>query len=156
MSRKSVVTSIVLAVLLVAGSAFAGAHPNSGCGLGSMVFENPDTVLEQIFASTTNGTSANQTFGISSGTSNCDKPSSWAANDRLNRFVAENMDNLAGDMAKGEGEYLTTLAVLVEVPDSERPAFYAQLQDHFGEIYTSETVSHVEVIENIQTVMAAG
>ena len=53
------------------GSESGGAakYGPAGCGLGSMIFD-PDSGFTQIFAATTNGTSGNQTFGISTGTSN--------------------------------------------------------------------------------------
>lgn len=155
MRIKTVIVPAILCTLLLLGSAYAGGHPNTGCGLGYMAFPNQSTVLEQVLAATTNGTSGNQTFGISSGTSNCDKPSEWASNERLNRFVAENMDNLAGDIAKGQGEYLSTLAVLLDIPEADRTAFYGKLQNNFSRIYTSEAVNHVDVINNIQTVTTA-
>ena len=45
----------------------------AGCGLGSILFgAKPGKI--QILSGTTNGIYGNQTFGISSGTSNCDIP----------------------------------------------------------------------------------
>jgi hypothetical protein len=145
-----------LCLALVAGNVYAESNRNSGCGLGSMIIENQSTVLMQVLAATTNGTSGNQTFGISSGTSNCDQPSNWVQNERLNRFVAENMDSLAGDIAQGQGEYLSTLATLMEVPEDQRPEFYSNLQNNFSNIYTSETVNSADVIDNIRSVMIIG
>jgi hypothetical protein len=142
--------------MLIAGSVYADSNRNSGCGLGSMIFQNQNSVLQQILAATTNGTSGNQTFGISSGTSNCDQPSNWVQNERLNRFVAENMDSLAGDIAQGQGEYLYTLATLMEVPQDQRPDFYSTLQTNFTNIYTSEDVNSADVIDNIRSVMITG
>ena len=57
----------------VKGSESGGAakYGPAGCGLGSLIFD-ADSGWTQIFAATTNGTSGNQTFGITSGTSNCD------------------------------------------------------------------------------------
>ena len=66
------------------------------------------------------------------------------------------MDNLAMDIARGHGEYLNTLAVLLEVPEGERALFYTKLQTHFSDIYTAETVTHVDVIKNIEVVVTSG
>jgi hypothetical protein len=66
------------------------------------------------------------------------------------------MDNLAMDIARGQGEYLNTLAVLLEVPENERARFYTKLQTHFSDIYTSATVTHVDVLKNIETVVTSG
>jgi hypothetical protein len=53
---------IVAATTLMTTASFANA--NTGCGLGNQVITNQDSVLMQLFAVTTNGTSGNQTFGI--------------------------------------------------------------------------------------------
>src|SRR3569832_2714255 len=46
------------------------AYGSAGCGLGSIVFGSQPGFI-QILAATTNGTFASQTFGITSGTSDC-------------------------------------------------------------------------------------
>ncbi len=149
--------SVVLIFTLVAFVAFLGsAHAaalnqkNTGCGLGSMLFEDQNGLASQTFAVTTNGTFGNGTFGITSGTSNCDKPASFSSNKKLNEFVADNMDNLARDIARGNGEYLNTLAILADVPDSKRAVFYKQLQSNFSNIYTSDKVTHIDVLNRIE------
>ncbi len=104
------------------------------------------TIL-QALAATTNGTSGNQTFGISSGTSNCNKPNNFVSKDRLNQFVNENMDELAMDISAGKGETLSTVAKLMNVEDTN--AFSAKLQANFSEIYSSENVTSANVIDSI-------
>jgi len=54
-----------------AGSAHAQPYGMAGCGLGSIAFGNDQTMFKQVLAATTNGTFGTQTFGITSGTSNC-------------------------------------------------------------------------------------
>ena len=146
--------SIFILLLVLTGISFAD-QKNTGCGLGSVLFEGQDGLFSQIFAVTTNGTFGNQTFGISSGTSNCDRPASFASNEKLNKYVADNMDNLAADMAKGNGEYLNTLAVLMEIPEAERAITYETLQNNFSKIFTSSSVTSVEILNNIETVLAS-
>ena len=123
------------------------ANENTGCGLGSLIIKNQNTVVLQVLAATTNGTSGNQTFGITSGTSNCNKPSNFVSNDKLNQFVNENMDELAMDISAGKGETLNTVAALMNVKNKED--FASKLQANFSDIYTSEKVSSAEVIDNI-------
>jgi len=65
------------------------------------------------------------------------------------------MDNLAKDIARGSGEHLKTLSILMEVPDAGRMQWYSMLQKNFSLIYTSPDVSHIEVIRNIEQVMTA-
>lgn len=149
---------IVLAAFLImtfAAASYAAPKENVGCGLGYIVFKGKDGLLSQTCAATTNGTFGNQTFGITSGTSECERYSTFTANEELNKFVSDNMDNLAMDIARGHGEYLNTLAVLLEVPEIERASFYSQLQTHFSDIYTSDTVTHVDVLNNIEIVVTS-
>jgi len=140
---KKIVSLLVSSVLATA----IYANENTGCGLGSIIIKNQSTSVLQAFAATTNGTSGNQTFGISSGTSNCDKPTNFVSNDKLNRFVTENMDELASDISAGKGETLKTVAALMNIKNKED--FASKLQANFSDIYTSEKVSSAEVIDNI-------
>ncbi len=151
---KKVLLGLALSVV-VTGSAFAGtAQNNVGCGLGTMLWENKadNSVLFQVFQATTNGTSGNQTFGVTSGTSNCQKPSQFVQNEKLINFVQANMDNLAQDIAMGKGESLDTFAEMLGVAPGQNAAFNAKLQANFGKIFTSENVVLAEVIDNAVTV----
>jgi hypothetical protein len=151
---KKVLLGLALSVV-VTGSAFAGtAQNNVGCGLGTMLWENKadNSVLFQVFQATTNGTSANQTFGVTSGTLNCQKPSKFVQNEKLINFVQANMDNLAQDIAMGKGESLDTFAEMLGVAPGQNAAFNAKLQTNFGKIFTSENVVLAEVIDNAVTV----
>ncbi|RUM68224.1 MAG: hypothetical protein DSZ07_06910 [Sulfurovum sp.] len=136
---------IATATALMTTASFASG--NVGCGLGNSVISNQDSVLMQVFAVTTNGTSGNQTFGITSGTSGCAKPAKFVSNDKANEFVAGNMDMLALDISNGGGEALSTLATLLNV--SNRDVFASTLQANFDKIYTSSNVSSADVIDNI-------
>ena len=127
------------------------ANENTGCGLGSLIIKNQNTVVLQALAATTNGTSGNQTFGITSGTSNCDKPSNFVSNDKLNKFVGENMDELALDISAGRGETLETVAKLMNVENTQE--FSSKLQANFSNIYTSENVTSANVIDSIAKYM---
>lgn len=147
---KKVLLGLALSVVIT-GSAFAGqAHTNTGCGLGTLLWENKadNSILFEILQSTTNGTSGSQTFGITSGTSDCQKPSKIAQNEKLNTFVQANMDSLAQDIAAGKGETLDTFAEMLGVAPGQNAAFNAKLQANFGKIFTSDHVVLAEVIDN--------
>ena len=150
--RKLIVMVLALSLVLI-GSTFAFAtDSNTGCGLGDMVFGDPDSSVLLGLEATTNGTGM-QTFGITSGTSNCTKPSKFVQNDRLQEFVAQNMDSIAQDMASGGGESLDTVAELMEVSASERAAFNSTLQDNFSKVYPSGDMTSAQVIDNIAEVI---
>ena len=71
----------------------------------------------------------------------------------IDNYISDNMDNLANDIARGPGEYLNTLAVLMEVPEGTRTDFYSRLQSNFSNIYTSTAVTSTDVLKNIEGLM---
>jgi len=123
------------------------AAPNNGCGLGNLVIKNQDTVVMQSFGATTNGTSGNQTFGITTGTLGCTKPASFVSNEKAKTFIANNMDHLAMDISAGKGESVETLATLLNVKNKEH--FKQELQSNFSTIYSSSDVEAAHVIDSI-------
>jgi len=141
---------LVSVVAFVALSTSAVATPNSqtGCGLGSMVIKDNSSAVMLALQATTNGTSGNQTFGITSGTSGCKKVK-LVMNERAEEFVASNMDILAKEIAVGHGESIDTLAELLEVQDVA--TFSASLQSNYNSIYTSQKVEMNDVLDNIAT-----
>ena len=151
------ILGIFASTLIIASTSFAAdmgvARNNTGCGLGTVLFQGSanDSSLLQAFQATTNGTSGNQTFGISSGTSECKQPEKFAQNERLNEFVYANLDTLAKDIAQGGGESVQTLAELMQVPPEKREAFYRNLQTHFAEIFPRENVEYAQVVDTIIT-----
>ncbi len=154
--KKLLVVAVAFAMVAFAvGSAFAAGSTNTGCGLGSLAWGGKaDSTLFQAFEATTNGTFGSQTFGITTGTSNCDTPSKFVSNERTNEFVVANMDNLAKDIARGSGETLEAFADLLQVPAAQRPAFYQKLQSNFAKIFTSGDVVMANVVDNVATVSA--
>ena len=68
----------------------------------------------------------------------------------MNIFIAGNMDNVAKDIAMGNGEAVDTIAAILKVEDKE--AFKTQLQDNFANIYTTNEVTHTEVVSNIMDI----
>ena len=149
--KKTLVISMAL-VALVSFSTVSFAQTtrsNLGCGLGTQVIPNQKSLLMHIVAGWLNALCCNQTFGITTGTSGCTQFQGLVFNDKVDSFIASNMDNLATDIAKGNGEYLDTLATLMEVKQEQRTDFNATLQNNFSKIYTSGNVSSEEVVRNI-------
>ena len=136
-----------LSILALSSSLSAAGNANTGCGLGSMLIENQSTVLAQVVAATINGISGNQTFGITSGSVGCVKPARLVLNDQAQKFVADNMDALAIDVASGEGENLDTFLSLVKVKDKAQAS--AKLKQDFSKIYSSSDITSAQVIDNI-------
>jgi hypothetical protein len=131
-----------------------GKYGTAGCGLGSMAFgDTPGAV--QILAATTNGLFGSQTFGITTGTSNCGT-GLFAAGTQ--NFVEANREALAKDISRGQGEAIGALTVINACQDSS--AVGAALQKNFKAIFPSEAVSNEDVtkviLETLQSEKTAG
>jgi hypothetical protein len=152
MAFAVIMTSAVAQAAVSAIVGTAGKYGSAGCGLGSMIFEDQPGPV-QIVAATTNGTLGNQTFGMTSGTSNCPSALKTANNERLNEFVVSNLDRLAKEIAIGQGESLDTLAELLGISVEKRAEVYVRLQSNFSKIFSVEQIQAAEVIDNIVKVI---
>ncbi|MEM7043698.1 MAG: DUF3015 domain-containing protein [Pseudomonadota bacterium] len=152
--------SMALVMGLTAGAAYADNHAegetadSSGCGVGTILWKGQSGVAPQILAVTTNGTSGNQTFGITSGTLGCTKDGVVSPPAEVRMLVVSQLDNLAKDVARGEGETLASLASAMKVEAEDQPLLYATLKSNFARIFPADDVSADEVLVSVQQVMA--
>jgi hypothetical protein len=162
--RRSLSLAVAVVALIVASPALAqgtksaikgpGRYGTAGCGLGSLAFgDQPGAV--QILAATTNALFGTQTFGITTGTSNCGS-GIFAMGTR--NFVDANREALAKDISRGQGEAIGALTWINACKDSA--AVGAALQASFGKIFPSEQVSNEDVtkaiLETLHTDKALG
>lgn len=138
------------AVVTISSAAQARAYGSAGCGLGSLIFE-PSAGFSQVFAATTNGTSYSQTFGITSGTSNCAGGSSDSAGAKA--FVETNRVALAKDIARGRGETIDGLSKLAGCRAPS--AVGSSLQRRFDQIFSDVAASDSAVGESVLEALRA-
>lgn len=131
----------VLAGSLLASPAMASQIGPAGCGLGNQVFKKDNQVL----AATTNGTSGNQTFGITSGTSGC---TDSAATAQMTIFVESNKIALSKEAARGQGETIEALAGLMGCGDSKSVG--QELKAKYAEIFGATADDSGAVVRSIQ------
>jgi hypothetical protein len=128
----------------VAANTNIAGYGLAGCGLGSMLF-GKQTGMVQVLAATTNGSFGSQTFGISSGTSNCTNTGGGAPSAKA--FVETNREALAKDISRGQGETISSLSSLAGCADSKRVG--AVLQSDFGKIFPSASVTGGQAGDNV-------
>jgi len=144
---------IILAVLLlnVSGVALAEAPGGPSCGWGNALFDGQSGLGVHIIASITNGTSGNNTFGMTSGTNGC------ATDGKLtyggNSLVGAVMDEFSEDVARGDGEALTAVAVSLGVSEDDRPVFKQVMHENFSTMFPSDQVTAEEVTTSIISLM---
>lgn len=135
--RKAALASLLLpGILLCSDTSHADGYGMAGCGLGSIIIS--DNGIVQIFAATFNATSASQTFGITTGTSNCTADGVVQADREQEMFVEVNLRNLRRDMAAGGGEYLAALGGLMGCEDSAQPELGAFAQAHYEQVFATQ------------------
>lgn len=151
MMRAVIAAAAVASVMALGTTAYADS---AGCGLGAQLFEGQQGIAPQVLAVTTNGTSGNQTFGITSGTLGC-KSDGVVTTAQADVFMDENLDKIARDAARGEGETLESLATLMGIEDGDKSHFYSATQRNFAVIFPSEGVTSEQVMAALSDVMAA-
>jgi hypothetical protein len=146
---------LVSAVMLAPLSSALAVDNVGGCGWGSKLFSGQKGIVPQVLAVTTNGTSGNQTFGITTGTSGCTQDGVVKSNWKTAMFIGNNMNRLARDMSVGHGETLDSLATLLNVSAEDKAEFNATLQSQFSSVFTSEEIMSEEVAANLRQVLSS-
>lgn len=127
----------------------------AGCGAGSMIF-GPKAGGIQIVAATTNGLYGNQTFGITTGTLNCEFTEAGV---QAAVYLENNREVMAKEAARGEGETLVGLANILKC--SNQDAFNKNVQSNFEKIFVESNNAYNnirslnEVISNDQTLKSS-
>ncbi|MGH8491707.1 MAG: DUF3015 domain-containing protein [Moraxellaceae bacterium] len=146
---------VILAVALLGSSvtAFADAPGGPGCGWGNMLFKGQSGLPIHLLATLVNGTTGNATFGMTSGTNGCSTSGSLTYNGKSMLAMNGVLEEVAQDMAAGQGEALTALSVSMGIPSAERAHFNTVMHQNFATIFTSKDVTAGEVADNINAVM---
>lgn len=138
-------------MMVMSTAAHAKHYGAAGCGLGSVFFKDNGKVM-QVIAATTNGSSYSQSFGISSGSSNCKSDGALAANQLVPVFVAANQQALSRDIARGSGETVVGLSAVLGCKDAA--ILGTELQKNFGTIFSTENMDSDHVTAAIRSTVA--
>jgi hypothetical protein len=150
---KLVSSASLAGAILVASSAQAVAPGGPDCGWGNLMFEGDSGKLAHIGASIFNGTSGNAWIGILLGTNGCSAEGTITYGGKSLFALHGFMDEVAVDIAQGEGEALDALSVVLGVEKKDRSAFNKLLQQNFDRIFPNENMKSDEVIASIESIM---
>lgn len=153
MVNKKVVLAALIAMSPAAAMA-AGENNVGSCGWGTKLFDGQSGVAPQVLAATTNGTSGNQTFGITTGTSGCTADGAVKSSWKTAMFIDGNKEKLARDMSVGGGESLDSLASLIGVREEHKASFFRVTKENFGRIFASTDATVAEVAASLKQVLA--
>ena len=146
---KKILGCIVLAA--ASTSAFADAAGGNDCGWGQMLFEGQSGAVPHVVASTTNGSSGNNTFGMTSGTNGCSTTGKLTYGGKS--MIAAVMTEFSEDVAAGNGEAMNAVAVLMGIEQSDRQTFAEVAHSNFKVIFPSEKTTAEEALASLEQVM---
>jgi len=146
--------SIAGIILMGASStAFATAPGGDNCGWGNMFHDGTSGTGRHFLASTTNGTSGNKTFGMTSGTNGCSTSGTLTYGGSKMVNLSPIMGEFTEDVAKGHGDALDAVAVMIGVEPQDRDAFAKTMHENFTVIFPNEDVTAGEALSSINDVM---
>ncbi|MCB0218656.1 MAG: DUF3015 domain-containing protein [Chrysiogenetes bacterium] len=154
------IVSMVAMMAFVAAPASAASYGMAGCGLGSMVFGPSgemgksigNSKVSEVLAATTNGTFGSQTFGITTGTSNCTSGGMAMMEKEQELFAEVSYDEISREMAKGEGEYLTAFATVMGCSADVHSDFASVTKANYGKIFGAEA-SASDVVSSVKSLL---
>lgn len=135
----------VLGLTLAGPVSAAPKYGMAGCGLGSIVI-GPSGGMAQIVASTLNATGI-QTFGITSGTSNCAEDAQAYLDQQRETFLTVNFRGLQQEMAAGKGEKLEAFSHLMGCPAD---SFGRMVQAQHSELFGAGNATPTNILANVK------
>lgn len=139
-------STIALGAILGLWAVPAQADNDVGCGIGTKFMEGQSGLVSHVLASCTNAYTL-QSVSLTFDMFGCDGSGKVTVDAELRKFAATNIDQLARDVARGEGEALSAFAHLLGVPAGQRTTFGAFTQAHFVDLFPSESVDSNQVID---------
>jgi hypothetical protein len=136
---------IAILALIASTSLFAG-DSSSGCGMGWQVAK--DNSLVSSFTRSIVNATFSSTVAMTLGTSGCTKHSIVYNEMKGIHFVESNQNELAIDMAKGNGEFVTGLAEVFGCQNTK--AFGSMVQEKYETVLPNGNVSGVQLYNNIK------
>ena len=106
-----------------------------GCSLRATINETTDTT------SNVTGTTSGRTWWNEDGLLHPEH--------KLTAFLALNEANVEQDLARGRGEYVTSLGTLLGLPDDQQAAFHSKAQANFEALTTSDRDTQVQQVRTL-------
>jgi hypothetical protein len=149
------VSLLMLSFVVIAIPSRAGNYGMAGCGLGALAFPHDNDQVSQVLAATTNGTFGTQTFGITSGTSECTQDGRIRSERAQEAFAEVNFESLAQEMAKGQGEHLTAFAHLLGCSTDSLSEFGRLTQRHYTQIFSHDKLTALGLVDAVKQSIAS-
>ena len=150
MKKRMLIAASLMSLSL---GAAAEAPGGPSCGWGNMLFAGNSGMAFHFLASTTNGTSGNATFGMTSGTNGCSVHGKLTYGGKSLLAQSSVMEEFTQDVARGDGEAMNAVAVSMGVPAESRPAFAEVMHQNFNTLFPTADVTSDQVYTTMVELM---
>ena len=139
-------STIALGAVLGLWAVPAHADNDVGCGIGTNLMEGKSGLVSHVLASCTNAYTL-QSVSLTFNMFGCDGKGKVTADAELRKFAATNIDQLARDVARGEGETLAALRPPARRSGRQQATFGGFTQAHFVDLFPTESVDSNEMVD---------
>ena len=127
----------------------------AACGFGTKIWGENGSTGKKIIAFTTNVLtykSISTTFEIFG----CTEEDNWfktVSNEKVRYYASQNLDHLAAQCARGQGEHLDAIAYLIQIRDEDLERFHALAQANFESLFPHDEITADEMLDNLRQLM---
>jgi hypothetical protein len=149
---KNLVKVLALGAFLALAPASASL---AACGVGTTLWEGNDGFGAKVLAFTTNFWTM-KSISTTSEISGCGEEDNLfkkISSAELRYYASQNLDHLAVDFARGQGEYLDAVAHLIQIRPEDREGFQALAQNNFESLFPHDHVTAGEMLEQLSQLM---
>lgn len=147
---------LMTALMVLGLSSIAHAVGAAGCGPGSVLMRK-NSWLSQTFALTTNNYfSIFLGSSVVSGTSNCKGIKGFVNNEREQRqfeYVVGNYKDISVQAARGHGESLVGLSMLMGCGEESEGALQKTLKSNYGQFFPESNADPVQLYKELKQVI---
>ena len=145
---------LAAAALLGTGSLAHAVSPGGpGCGWGNMLFEGQSGIVPHFLAATTNGSTYNASLGMTLETNGCSTQGALTYGGDAMVWFDQVIEEYSTDVARGEGDALEAVAVMIGVAPEHRDHFGTVMHENFATLFPSVDVTPDEVLNSMALVM---
>lgn len=135
-------TLLALSLTLAAvGAQASSTQEAAGCGVGTLVFKDQHGLVYNLLATTTNGLlfgTVSQTLGIL----NC--PADASVKGKIASFIEFNKQQLAVEVAQGQGDRLAALVEMYGVKEADRASATSALKANQVAIFSGASTADIQ------------
>jgi hypothetical protein len=149
---KPILLSLAL-IAALSSTAWADSQ-GAGCGPGAAALRGQKGTFSITLAMTTDALLfPTNVFAVTSGTSGCKRDSVIQREQEQEFFMAANLHVLGMEMARGQGERVRALAVLMGCPVAAHESFARLTQERFGDVLAATDLPAQAVLANLKEQM---